>query len=348
MSGGNKDILDLDQFSIRSTTDWHPQEELILKQWGDYANSYYWMYDRTHRKYRKRDIAFTLPVIILSTVTGTLNFAQGSLKGNTTSSNNNLQNGNTGSLSNLVPFILGGLNIIAGIITTTSQFLNISSLRESHKVASRAFDKLSRDIELELKLPLRSRSLSGIEFIKRVKIEMERLLDQSPLIPIDIVKQYEKNFKDTKICQPELLKIRPINIYHDEIEKKEQKTADVIARAVNILNEPTISNNAVRSTFQRVVTNLKHTKNQDECNYNSNDNDHQSPKNIKETNDISQNISQSISQDSSQNISQDSSQGNTQNISQDSSQGISQGISQDIAIDISPESEYKSEPEFKI
>ncbi len=63
---------------------------------------------------------FTIPVIIISTVTGTANFAQEHFPDHRAT----------------MAMIIGGFNIMAAIITTISQFLKIAEVNESHRVAT--------------------------------------------------------------------------------------------------------------------------------------------------------------------------------------------------------------------
>ena len=82
---------------------WHPQQEKILKAWGEASACYRYMHNHAYLVFKKQSMRFTLPVIILSTVTGTANFAQSSFPENMRSS---------------APAMIGGLNLIAGIIAT--------------------------------------------------------------------------------------------------------------------------------------------------------------------------------------------------------------------------------------
>ena len=55
---------------------WKSEEEKIIKQWADKAQCYQWMHSRCREIYQRKNALFTIPVIIISTVTGTANFAQ--------------------------------------------------------------------------------------------------------------------------------------------------------------------------------------------------------------------------------------------------------------------------------
>ena len=89
------------------------------------------MHERAAARYKKMHVRFSLPVIILSTLAGTANFAQSSFKG---------------ELAAWAPSIIGGVNLLAGMITTVAQFLKIGELMEGHRMASIQFGKFSRSI----------------------------------------------------------------------------------------------------------------------------------------------------------------------------------------------------------
>ena len=55
---------------------WSPQHETILVEWADKATCYKWLHEKAHREFARKNRWFTIPVIIMSTFTGTANFAQ--------------------------------------------------------------------------------------------------------------------------------------------------------------------------------------------------------------------------------------------------------------------------------
>lgn len=168
---------------------WNDSEERLVEDMYKVCFTFYWLHDQSYRVFRKKDIHFTLPVIVLTTVLGTLNFAQGSLQD---------VGGEDSSLSEtvatVIPFVLGCLNISASIISTTAKFLNISTLRENHKVAYLAFAKLCRTIKIELGLPREQRNAGGKAFLQEIQKEIERMLENTPFIPKDVIVLYENTF----------------------------------------------------------------------------------------------------------------------------------------------------------
>ena len=201
---------------------WHKQQELILKKWSEVGSSYRFMHDRSFMKYEKKNLRLALPVIIISTVTGTANFAQGSFPQ---------------AWSVYVPLIIGFFNLLAGLITTIAQFLRVSEQLEGHRVATIAYSKFSRNIAVELSLPREDRNTGGAEFVNNSRGELDRLIEQSPNIPLDIIRRFAKRFGSIDFYKPEILNIVPVNIYiDDEKENLEQELA-VLKKAEEMRRE---------------------------------------------------------------------------------------------------------------
>ena len=175
---------------------WNDHHENILRQWGEAAGCYRYMNHRSFLMYKKLSMRFTLPVIVLSTITGTANFAQDQFPETMKAS---------------VPAIIGGLNLVAGLIATIMQFLKINELMENHKTAAVSYGLLSRNIRLMLALPRRERSADGLDFVNTCKAEYDRLIEQSPAVPYSILKEFEKEYPlDNVFTKPEILDVRAI------------------------------------------------------------------------------------------------------------------------------------------
>ena len=168
---------------------WKSEEEELLKQWGDKSQCYQWMHMKARQSYQRKNAMYTIPVIIISTITGTANFAQERF---------------SDKIKPYVAMIVGSLSIIAGIITTIYQFLKISELNESHRVASLSWGKFYRDINAELiRHPLDR--IPADEFIKNCKEEYNRLVEISPFIPKKILSNFQSKFKNnTELVKPEI------------------------------------------------------------------------------------------------------------------------------------------------
>jgi hypothetical protein len=172
--------------------EWSVEHEKIFTEWGDKAMCYKWLHSKSNAMYSNLNAWYTIPVIIISTLTGTANFAQERVPL---------------AYQNYFVMIVGAFNISAGIITTIQQFLKITQLNEAHRVSSISWDKFYRNIKIELaKHPLER--MNVINMIKICKEEYDRLMETSPSIPENIIKEFEKHFKKTtiyeKINKPEI------------------------------------------------------------------------------------------------------------------------------------------------
>ena len=191
---------------------WYGQQEKILKRWGEIGSSYRYLHDRSYLIYHRKNMWFALPVIVISTITGTANFAQNTFPE---------------SVQPYVPSCIGLFNLVAGLVTTISQFLRVSELLEGHRAASIAYSKFARNISVELSLPIRERSCSGRDFINQCRSDLDRLIEQSPNIPMRVVKQFGDLFGDQDFIKPDILNINAVEIYKDtEEEERKQKEAN--------------------------------------------------------------------------------------------------------------------------
>jgi len=185
---------------------WHPQQEKILKAWGEAAACYRYMHYQAYCSYKNLSMKFTIPLIIVSTVTGTANFAQETFPP---------------SVQPFVPSAIGGLNLITAIATTIMQFLKINELMEGHRVASVQYGKISRTIRLELTLPLSERTLNGTNMIENMRTEYDRLIEQSPNVPKKMIDAFEREFPDDNaFFKPEIMHIQPITPFKAIQENK--------------------------------------------------------------------------------------------------------------------------------
>ena len=156
---------------------WKPTDEKLLEEWADHSKSYRWMHEQSRVKFWKRNIQFQVPVIILSTLTGAANFAQERVPV---------------EYQGYYAIIVGFFNIIAGIIATIQTFLKVSESLEGHRVASVAWGKYYHNVKTELQKEPEDRE-DVVDFMKYAKMEYEKLVEQSPPIPPEIVIYLKEN-----------------------------------------------------------------------------------------------------------------------------------------------------------
>jgi hypothetical protein len=192
----NNNNMDVDTMIVNSNDkihfSWTPEHEAILIEWADKAMCNRWLHSKSNALYSYLNAWYTIPVIVISTVTGTANFAQERVPVN---------------YQNYFAMIVGGFNILAGIITTIQQFLKITQLNEAHRVSAIAWDKFYRNIKIELaKHPDERMEVS--QMLKMNKEEFDRLMETSPNIPEKIILTFKQSFRNSdeikNIAKPEI------------------------------------------------------------------------------------------------------------------------------------------------
>jgi hypothetical protein len=167
----------------KKKVNWQDDNERILKTWADKAQCFQVMHNRAHKRYWCLNAWFSIPVIIFSTVTGTANFAQGSV---------------AESWKNHLIIGIGTLNLVSAIITTVAQFLGVAQKSEGHRLACVHWDKFARKVKIELS-KIRPDRVACNEFLDTCQQDYDRLIETSPDIPTDIIRWFRSVIKKGNI-----------------------------------------------------------------------------------------------------------------------------------------------------
>jgi len=214
---------------------WTLEQEELLAEWAEKAACYRWLHHRSEKRYRCRNFAFSIPVIVLSTLTGTANFAMDSFVPQDS--------------KQMAMGIVGGFNIFTGILTTLQNFLRFAELMEGHRSSSVLWSKFARNITVELALDTKRRKPAG-DFLKICRAEFDRLIEQSPMVDDIILKQFEYHFKENDIIRPEICNgLKKCKIYKPS---EEEKIATVVANAGSKLLNKRKDNMKTAKSWRRI------------------------------------------------------------------------------------------------
>jgi len=197
---------------------WSIENEEMLVEWCDIGQCYKWLHMRAHMSYSGKQAWFTIPAIILSTVSGTASFAQESIPT---------------EYQSMATMMIGTINISVGILTTIQQYLKISELNESHRISSIGWDKFARNIRIELAKTPDERMAAG-DFLKYSRDEFDKLMEISPFVPDSVIDEFAKKVNDgdddddmSKRTRKALVKPDIMNIITSVEEKRHNWYKDV-------------------------------------------------------------------------------------------------------------------------
>jgi len=174
---------------MSETPCWSDEVEILLKEWAEKASCWRWLYGRSEKKYRYKYYCFSIPVIILSTLTGTANFGMDSYVPE--------------SSKQFATAIVGGLNLFAGVLSTLQNFLKVAENMESSRSCCVSWSKLQRSIQIELSLDP-SRRQNCHDFLKICRAEYDRLTELSPVVDDDIIDSFKSKFKEYEVSKPSI------------------------------------------------------------------------------------------------------------------------------------------------
>ncbi len=188
---------------------WTRRVEYILSKWADGASCFKWLHEQSYRKFKSRNNWFSIPVIILSTLTGALNVG--------------MQGYVPADYMGYAQIGVGSVNIFAGILTTLQSKFQYAEMSEAHFQAFVGWSRLSRLISNELSLE-RNHRRNPNDLVKICKAEYERLMEQSPLVPAEIVTEFEIRFgKRKELLFPDIADHLVHTEAYDDIKERKDR-----------------------------------------------------------------------------------------------------------------------------
>jgi hypothetical protein len=168
---------------------WTYEQEKLLAEWADIAMCYRWLHDRAEKYYKHLNYLITIPVIILSTLTGTASVGLSSVVGDNLTAQKYAQLG------------IGGVSIITGILSTLGNYLRFAQLQEGNRNAALNWSKFHRMIRSELSLhPDRRQDCQ--DFLKHCRNDLDRMLENAPEIHVKAIDEFNSkigSIKDIKL-----------------------------------------------------------------------------------------------------------------------------------------------------
>jgi hypothetical protein len=163
---------------------WSRELERLMAEWSDIAMCYRWLHDNSNKIFHTKTLNISLPVIFLSMISGFSNVGVQAIL-------------ESEEAKKYASFAIAAVSLIAGGLTTVGDRLRYAQLEESHRVAAISWGKFQRLIAVELALNPDER-MDSFDFLKICRGELDRMIEQSPPIPSESIKLFEKKFGTIK------------------------------------------------------------------------------------------------------------------------------------------------------
>jgi hypothetical protein len=130
---------------------------------------------------------------------------------------------------------------VAGIMTTIGNYLRYAQLEESNRIASIAWGKFQRLIAVEISLHPNER-IDSLDFLKICRVDLDRLIEQSPPIHSEAIKLFETRFGHIKdLKKPDICgALEHTRVFENSEERLKHIAVDaalLLKQRKNTLNE---------------------------------------------------------------------------------------------------------------
>lgn len=178
---------------------WNEHQEQLLKGIAERSNCMRWLHTESSQYFDNLNFYFTIPNVVISTLNGSFTMSLTSLFPDP-------------AVQKSATTVIGLISIFSAVLITMNQYVKSQQMMEAHRAASLSYGKLYRIIMNELALR-RDQRTNGLEFLKMVRVEIDRLENTAPSIPPFIIKKFTLQFAEREIEKPEIAgDLDPINV----------------------------------------------------------------------------------------------------------------------------------------
>ncbi len=182
---------------------WTEMLEEYFASTGEKAHCLSWCHKRAEAMYSNRKTLIDLPVIVISGVTGFLSAGSTTMFSNAAASS----------------IALGVASLFVSVLNTAGSYYGWAKRSEGHRISAIHYARLYRFISVELALP-RDERMQPNDFLKYVKDQYDRLQEISPLLPPEVITEFQTKFaNETEISKPEEANgLEKITVYRNDVD----------------------------------------------------------------------------------------------------------------------------------
>ena len=185
-------------------TRWDTSTEELLRSYCDEAQTREALHREAYYKFSNKNTCFSLPVIVLSALSGSLQF---------------LSKGYPEIEAHIITGT-AGLSIVVSIISSVSSYLKLGEMKSKHETAQISWQAFHNTLKHELSLRRTIRQ-PATEFLSATKTSYDRLFEISPIIEQELITKTKKKIK--KIAHAEFQIPNYLNGYsHTKVFRTEE------------------------------------------------------------------------------------------------------------------------------
>ena len=185
--------------------EWHTSVEKLLQKYCDEAQTREALHRRSYYSYKKLTTCFSLPVIVLSALSGSFQFLS---KG----------------YPDIEQYIVTGtasISILTAIISAVASYLKLGESKSKHEQSANAWLLFNNEVKHQLGLAREYRQ-DPIEFLQTTKTQYDRLFELSPICSSEMIKAIKKKIKahasDQFECPTYLNGFKHAEVYNSDDE----------------------------------------------------------------------------------------------------------------------------------
>lgn len=200
--------------------EWSDAEEELLAGWAERASGYRWLHDKSSKMFERYSMFLGIPASVIAYLSGGTVLAM------------DMEN-------SAMKYIIGTLSILGGILTNLQGSLRWKERAEKHRMVSTMFSAFHRNISAELALDKSLRE-HPVDYIRLKRTEFDRLIEQCPDVPDEIIQQFNTRFKNSTVAKPDITN----GIHRVSITRKETKIHPLDSSGSSPTNSSLVSSQA--------------------------------------------------------------------------------------------------------
>ena len=196
---------------------------------GEKAHCLSWCHKKSEALFSNRKTLIDLPVIIISGVTGFLSAGSTTMFSDPAASS----------------IALGVASLFVSVLNTAGSYYGWAKRSEGHRISAIHYARLYRFISVELSLP-RDERMQPNDFLKYVKDQYDRLQEISPLLPPEVITEFQHKFANEKdISKPEEANgLEKITVYRNDVNYNVSDPNDARSPVIKVRTPPRLASAA--------------------------------------------------------------------------------------------------------